>query len=132
MINCRDNRGGSRSVYTTRDLGQTWQVHPTSRSALPEPVCMASLIRVKHAQAGHLLLFSNPATRSGRFNLTIKVSDDEGMTWKTGRQALYDQRKGSGYSCLTRVDPNHVGVLYEGRRELYFLRIPIRELSADR
>ena len=28
MINCRDNRGGSRSVYTTRDLGKTWQEHP--------------------------------------------------------------------------------------------------------
>ncbi len=31
MINCRDNRGGSRSVYTTRDLGATWQAHPSDR-----------------------------------------------------------------------------------------------------
>jgi sialidase-1 len=132
MINCRDNRRGSRSVYTTRDLGRTWQVHPTSRTALPEPVCMASLIRVKHAQAGPLLLFSNPATRSGRFNMTLKVSSDEGTTWAANRHTLYDERKGSGYSCLTLVDEDHVGVLYEGRRELYFLRFPIAELVADR
>jgi hypothetical protein len=29
---------------------------------------------------------------------------------------------------LTRVDEEHVGVLYEGLRELYYLRMPIREL----
>ena len=62
MINCRDNRGGSRAVLTTSDLGRTWTDHPTSRRALPEPVCMASLIRVDHEELGSLLVFSNPAT----------------------------------------------------------------------
>ncbi|MFT5126084.1 MAG: sialidase-1, partial [Verrucomicrobiales bacterium] len=55
MINCRDNRGGARSVYTTRDLGKTWLVHPTNRTALPEPVCNAGLLRM-----GDRLFFSNP------------------------------------------------------------------------
>ncbi|WP_281954042.1 exo-alpha-sialidase, partial [Pseudophaeobacter arcticus] len=40
MLNMRDNRGGSRSVYTTSDMGQTWEVHSTSRKTLIEPVCM--------------------------------------------------------------------------------------------
>jgi sialidase-1 len=128
MINCRDNRRGSRSVYTTRDLGVTWSVHPTSRSALPEPTCMASLIRLEHEELGPLLVFSNPATRDGRRDMTLKVSRDEGRTWPTRWHSLYDQRAGFGYSCLTRIDGEHVGVLYEGRRELYFLRVPLREL----
>ena len=46
MLNMRDNRGGSRAVATTKDLGKTWTEHPSSRSALQEPVCMASLIKV--------------------------------------------------------------------------------------
>lgn len=132
MINCRDNRRGSRTVCTTRDLGKTWQTHPTSRHALPEPTCMASLIRCEHDELGPLLFFSNPATRGGRRDLTIKVSRDEGMTWPMRWHTLYDQRAGFGYSCLTRIDDEHLGVLYEGQRELYFLRLPIRELVADR
>ncbi|MEC8252681.1 MAG: sialidase family protein [Planctomycetota bacterium] len=128
MINCRDNRGGARSVYTTRDLGATWEPHPTTRSALVEPVCMASLLRVDHDALGTMLLFSNPATAAGRFDMTLKVSRDEGMTWPTSMWTLYDQRRGFGYSCLTQIDAEHVGVLYEGARELYFLRFAIRDL----
>ena len=46
MLNMRDDRGGSRAVSITKDLGKTWEEHPSSRSALQEPVCMASLIKV--------------------------------------------------------------------------------------
>lgn len=128
MINCRDNRRGSRSVYTTQDLGSTWQVHSSSRSALPEPTCMASLIRLEHEEFGPLLMFSNPATRTDRRDMTLKVSRDEGHSWPTRWHTLYDQRPGFGYSCLTRIDEEHIGVLYEGRREIYFLRLSIRDL----
>lgn len=37
MLNMRDNRGGSRAVATTKDLGKTWTEHPSSRKALQEP-----------------------------------------------------------------------------------------------
>ena len=132
MINCRDNRRGSRSVYTTTDLGKTWTVHPTSRSALPEPTCMASLERLEHAEHGALLVFSNPATKSGRTHMSVKVSRDEGLTWPDAMHTLYDERRGYGYSCLTRVDDDTIGVLYEGVRELYFLRFEIADLIVDR
>ena len=129
MINCRDNRRGSRSIYTTNDLGKTWQLHATSRGALIEPTCMASLLRVDHKNFGRLLVFSNPNTSAGRFDMTLKVSTDDGKTWPTRWHTRYDQRPGAGYSCLTRIDDEHVGVVYEGRRELYFLRFSIRELT---
>lgn len=130
MINCRDNRGGSRSIYTTKDLGKTWKVHPTSRRALIEPTCMASLLRVDHKEFGPLLLFSNPNSTSGRFDMTLKVSNDNGNTWPSRWHTRYDQRLGYGYSCLTQIDEDHVGLLYEGSGELYFLRFPIHELIA--
>ena len=68
MLNMRDNRGGSRAVATTKDLGKTWTEHPSSRSALQEPVCMASLIKVNakdNITGKDLLLFSNPNTTKG-------------------------------------------------------------------
>ena len=128
MINCRDDRGGARTVAVTRDLGRTWQLHPTDRKALPESVCMASLLRLDLPGKGPHLFFSNPATTKGRHTMTIKVSADEGMTWPDNWHTLYDSRKGLGYSCLAPADATHVGVLYEGLAELYFLRLPLAEL----
>ena len=79
MLNMRDNRGGSRAVATTKDLGKTWTEHPSSRKALQEPVCMASLISVKakdNVLNKDILLFSNPNTVKGRHHITIKASPD--------------------------------------------------------
>ncbi|MDB4377836.1 exo-alpha-sialidase [Akkermansiaceae bacterium] len=123
MLNCRDNRGGARTVGVTKDLGKTWTLHPTDRKALNEPVCMASLIRV-----GGLLIFSNPNTTRGRYNMSLKVSKDEGMTWPEEMHTLYDSRNCSGYSCLSVAGENLIGVLYEGPTEMYYLRLPIDEL----
>ena len=58
----------------------------------------------------------------------MKVSNDEGMTWPAKWHTLYDERPGSGYSTLTPIDDDHIGVLYEGPGELYFLRFSIDEL----
>ena len=114
MLNMRDNRGGSRAVYTTSDLGMTWKEHESSRTALPEPVCMASLISVKAADnvlGKVILIFSNPNTTNARKNITIKISLDGGNTW--AHQLLLDEGENWGYSCLTMVDKETIGILYE-------------------
>lgn len=116
MLNMRDNRGGSRAVSTTKDLGQTWTEHPSSRKALQEPVCMASLISVKakdNVLNKDILLFSNPNTTKGRHHLTIKASLDGGLTWLPEHQVMLDEDNNWGYSCLTMVDKETVGILYE-------------------
>ena len=114
MLNMRDNRGGSRAVMTTTDFGRTWTEHVSHRTALREPVCMASLISVpaeKNALGKDLLLFSNPDTTDGRRNITIKASLDGGVTWPYS--LLLDEGFGWGYSCLTMIDSETVGILYE-------------------
>lgn len=114
MLNMRDNRGGSRAVYTTSDLGMTWKEHESSRTALPEPVCMASLISVKAADnvlGKDILIFSNPNTTNARKNITIKISLDGGNAW--AHQLLLDEGENWGYSCLTMVDKETIGILYE-------------------
>ncbi|MCH7227372.1 family 20 glycosylhydrolase [Haloferula sp. A504] len=128
MINCRDNRGGSRTVATTKDLGASWQLHPTDRKALPESICMASLLKWDVPGGDETLFFSNPATTSGRHTMTVKVSEDLGMSWPESMHTLYDKRSGAGYSCLAPADDAHLGILYEGPVEIYFLRIPVDEL----
>lgn len=56
MLNMRDNRNGGnplnngRRICVTHDLGKTWTEHPTSRKALIEPTCMASIH--KHVYKG--------------------------------------------------------------------------------
>ena len=127
MINCRDNRGGSRAIYTTKDLGATWQEHSTSRSALPEPVCMASLIRVETEKYGPLLFFSNPAQTKGRAKMTIKVSNDEGLTWPEKWHTLVDAGP-SAYSCMTAIGDDKIGLVYETPGELVFVRYSIEAL----
>lgn len=134
MLNMRDNRGGSRSVATTKDFGKTWTEHPSSRSALTEPICMASILRVastKNGDTKDILAFSNPNDVKERKNITIKLSLDEGNTWLDKNQLLIDERVCYGYSCMTMIDKNTIGLIYEGSRDLYFVRVPLKDVLKD-
>lgn len=138
MLNMRDNRNGKekgerngRAVFTTSDLGQTWSEHPTHHKALIEPVCMASLHRHDYTDADgkkqSLLLFSNPDTKNGRNHITLKFSLDDGKTWHKG--PLLDQGNSYGYSCLTSLDDDTIGILYESSRaQLVFQRLPLKDI----
>lgn len=131
MLNMRDNRGGFRSIFTTADLGQTWTEHYTSQDALIDPVCMASIIKANvqtNAGMKDILFFSNVATSTARKNTTIKASLDLGESWPSQHALLLDERRTYGYSTLTRIDDNTVGIVYEGERDLYFVRIPVSEI----
>gem|GEM_PF-66494 len=134
MINMRDNRGGSRAVYVTGDMGETWRVHPTSRGVLPEPVCNAGLLRIKPGTERRKpwLAFVNPAVgRAPRRQMTIKLSVDGGMTWPTARQIVLDGGQSAGYSSLTMVDDETIGVFYEcSRAHMAFQRIKVDDFFA--
>ncbi|TWU03261.1 sialidase family protein [Neorhodopirellula pilleata] len=131
MLNCRYNRAGVRVVMTTRDMGQTWQRHPTSERSLIEPgACMASLIDASGVRnrSSDWLLFSNPNHPSVRSHITVRASPDRGLTWPAEHQILLDEGRGAGYSCLTMIDEHTVGILYEGSQaHLTFQRIPLSE-----
>ena len=77
---------------------------------------MASLISVKAEDniiGKDILLFSNPNTTKGRNNITIKASLDGGLTFPAEYDVLLDEDYGWGYSCLTMIDEETVGILYE-------------------
>lgn len=138
MLNMRDNRGsggaGARAVAVSSDLGKTWQMHPTSGEALEEPVCMASLIHVGRELSGRAdghLLFSNPAVDAPpRRSLSVRWSLDSGLSWPEEQTLLLDAGSSAGYSCLTMIDAETVGIVYEcSRAHLAFQRIPLEDLG---
>ena len=123
MLSMRDNSKTGRAVSTTSDMGRTWTEHPSS-GTLPEPVCMASLIN-----AGEYLLFSNPAVPagSGRNHTTIRLSRDNGLSWDGG--ILLDEEENWGYSCMTMIDDDTVGILYESSvSQLLFQAVKLKDL----
>ncbi len=94
---------------------------------VPDPTCMASLIRHPHGE----LIFSNPNSAKSRVALTLRTSTDGGRTWSDGR--LLDPRP-SAYSCLTVLKDGRIGILYEtgdkGAAEtLTFARVPLSWIS---
>ncbi|MGV3508615.1 MAG: BNR-repeat neuraminidase N-terminal domain-containing protein [Sphingobacteriaceae bacterium] len=139
MLNMRSNANSSdtsstngRAIAVTKNMGQSWTTHPTSHNALPEPTCMASIIRHDYTQNGDkksVLLFSNPNSKVARKDMTIKVSYDDGNTWSKDKMVLLDELKSRGYSCLTSIDNDTIGILYESSQsDLVFQTIKLKEL----
>ncbi len=136
MLNCRNEAyQGARIVYTTKDLGKTWQEHESNNKALMEPTCQASLVAVSSPKYGRLLLFSNPKAHGARAHMTIRCSTDEGKSWSEGYE--YDTRRCWGYSCIAMADEETVGIFYEAPHVsetsdlhgIAFLRIPLADIA---
>ena len=139
MLNCRNNRASKRAIMTTSDMGKTWKKHSTHVKDLIEPgSCMASLINVGRELESRgiksefdykFLLFSNPNSVGGRNHITIKASKDGGITWPTEHQLLLDEQRGAGYSCMSMIDTETVGILYEGSQaHMTFQRVKIKDI----
>ena len=136
MLNMRDNRNRSdksetngRAVSVTSNLGEAWTIHSSDHGALPEPVCMASLISHKLDDGSRVLFFSNPNSKTTRKNMTVRVSLDDGKSWPEDRQILLD-RRGGAYSSLVIVDDETLGILYESSRaNLVFQIIPLKDFG---
>lgn len=134
MLNMRDNRNRSdksvtngRAVAVTSNLGESWNVHSSDHGALPEPVCMASLISHVLKDGRRVLFFSNPKHLSKRRNLTVRVSLDDGKTWSEGIQLDAD---GGAYSSLVMVNEQTLGILYESSRaDMVFQTIKLSEFG---
>ncbi|HET8737434.1 MAG TPA: sialidase family protein [Pricia sp.] len=140
MLNIRDNRNkenksetNGRAIMLTKNLGETWTEHPSSHGALVEPTCMASIHKHNYVDSDgrpkSILLFSNPNSKYKRIRQTIKVSLDDGETWPKQYWTELDEGQGSGYSCITSIDTDHIGILYEGSQaQMTFQKVRIDEL----
>ena len=143
MINMRNywaaeggkpEHGGKRSVAISDDGGATWG-KLTFDEALIEPICQASFLRHNSDTFREsALLFSNPASNSGRHHMTVRASRDQGKTWPTSK-LLHEGP--AAYSCLTTLPDRSIGCLYEAGGEhpyekLVFARFSLPWLEATK
>ncbi len=113
----------NRRLMYSKDGGQSW-TQPFADPGLPDPDCQGSMIRYTRQDQGYTknrILFANPVSGAiaaervesdprGRFNVTVRVSYDEGKTWPVEKTIL----KGPGaYSSMTVFPDGSVGILFE-------------------
>ncbi len=116
MLNIRHESENHRRAFTVGpDGAQDW-AEIRFDEALVEPICMGSLLRV-----GDSLLFANPDSTEPRSpenplgswkrqNLSVRLSEDDGMTWPYKRVI---QPGVSGYSDLAAGPDGAVYCVYE-------------------
>lgn len=113
----------NRRIMFSKDLGETW-TQPVADPDLPDPDCQGSMIRYTREDQGYSknrILFSNPVSGNlgvgsvtsdprGRFNVTVRMSYDEGKTWPVAKRIL----TGPGaYSSMTVFPDGSIGILFE-------------------
>ena len=102
--------GNKRAIATSSDGGHSWSELRFDETLI-EPVCQASLITLPDQSAAErLLVFANPASKSKRHQLTVRMSDDAGESWQYSR-LLYSG--GAAYSCLARLPDGRIACLFE-------------------
>jgi sialidase-1 len=82
---------------------------------------------VKNGYAKNRLLFSNASSVTGRRNLAVRISYDEGKTWSEGKVI---EEGFSAYSSLSILKDGSIGILYEpGHDSVRFARFTLEELT---
>ncbi len=110
---CRNQDGYHRKVSTSNDGGLTWSNFRVDYG-LPGTPCQGSVIRYSFPEDGEsIIIQSGPANKHARNKGTVRISTDEGETWKYSREI---EPESFAYSCLTKLQNGNVGLLYETSR----------------
>ena len=111
VINSRVHHKGLRIMHSSVDEGQTWTTKEEPQ--LIDPGNNASFIRYTAKEDGYdkdRILFSNAKMKQGRYNMTVRISYDEGKTWSEGK-TIYPGS--SAYSSLTILENGDIGLFFE-------------------
>ncbi len=130
MVNSRI-APGKRFVHRSADGGKTWE--SAADFNLPDPRCNACIIQYTAKRDGYAkdrLIFCNAASNSGRKNLAVRISYDNGDSWSSGK--VIDSGP-SAYSAITILKDGSIGVLYEpGYKEIRFVRFTLEALTGGK
>jgi sialidase-1 len=118
MMNSRNQTGSYRIVSLSKDGGATWDTTYVDHN-LPDPICEGSLLNIGTKKGKSVLAFCNNDATKSRDSLTLRISFDEGKTWK--KKFLIDP-KNTAYSDIVKISENTIGILYEadGYKEIRF------------
>lgn len=135
VVSARTLKGEPRrTTAVSPDGGVRWS--KTQREPnLYDPSCQAALYRLTAAGDKNKArwLYAHPAGPDGRRNLTVRLSNDEGLTWPIARLL----RSGdSQYSCLALMPDGGIGCLYESwvdkNYRLFFMRFGLDWLTDNK
>ncbi len=116
MMNSRNQRGNikARIVSISSDGGATWDTTYFDKTLI-DPVNEGSLLTIGHKNGKNIIAFCNAADTANRNQLTLRISFDDGKTWK--KKFLIDQSDSkkdyTAYSDLVKISKNKIGILYE-------------------
>lgn len=129
MMSVRNQKGDVRRriIAYSSDGGARWDTTYFDQQ-LPDPVCQGSLLTMGYKKGKAIVAHCNAADEKLRDNLTLRISEDEGKTWK--KSIVIDKSEGEGkrdwtaYSDLVKVGKN-IGIFYErnGYAEIVFKTI---------
>ena len=133
LLNSRNQRGDvkERLISLSNNGGVSWDTSYFD-PVLIDPVCQGSVLNIGWKKNKAVLAFSNAATRSKRDSLTVRISVDEGATWRYSLLVDHSPAGTKGdhtaYSDLVLVNKNNLGVLYErsGYKEIFFQPLSIK------
>lgn len=132
MMNMRNQRGDIRAriVAISASGGARWDTTYFDRQ-LPDPVCEGTLLTIGKKKGKNMLAFCNAADTVHRDNLTLRISYDEGKSWKKNiivdKAAPGEERDHTAYSDIVKIGKKEIGVLYErdGYSEIVFTVVKI-------
>lgn len=115
MMNIRNQKGDVRArlIAISNDGGAKWDSIYFDNN-LPDPVCQGSILTVGKKKGKHIVAFCNAADTKSRDNLTLRISYNDGITWK--KSILIDstgKRDNAAYSDIVRISKKKIGILYE-------------------
>lgn len=130
ILNSRNQKGdiSARIVSVSSNGGATWD-STYFDPQLPDPVCQGSLLNIGWRKGKAVLAFCNPASNTRRDSLMLRISYNEGNSWR--RSIRVDPSSGQGdwqaYCDLVQLSKHAIGVLYERNnyREIVFKSIRI-------
>lgn len=118
VMNIRNQSGDVRSriVAISSSGGEQWDTVYFDHQ-LPDPVCQGAILTVGKKKGKNILAFCNAADTVHRDNLSLRISFDEGKTWK--KTIVIDnaegeqERNNTAYSDIVAIGKRKIGILYE-------------------
>lgn len=104
-----------RRVFTTSDLGRSWNPHETDQTLIEPNACQGTLHQI--SKWG---FFLNPMNEKTRQNITLQITDDY-LSWHPVLE-LYNERC-FGYTCLCNSGDNVYACIETMGGAIFFYKI---------
>ncbi|MEP6684034.1 MAG: sialidase family protein [Parafilimonas sp.] len=118
MLNLRNQCGDKkeRIIAISNNGGALWDTAYFDQQ-LPDPVCQGSILTIGEKNGNAIIAVCNNADTVKRDNLTLRISYDEGKTFKKNIVIAKSTANYNGdytaYSDIVQISKKEIGVLYE-------------------